>query len=203
MSDALQQQIIELRRQHILEAAAKVFSEKGFRGSTIKAIAREADVADGTIYNYFKNKQALLIGIFDMMRQRALHDVIATINLETHDLRDVIKLFIAQPLMDMQQDNFALFRIVLTESMVNDDLRQLYRGKIIVPTLASAEPFLQHWIDQGIISVDNPKLLIRVLSALITGLIVERILDDSDLADHWHELPDFVTDLLLKGLTQS
>ena len=37
----------------ILDAAVKVFAEKGFFQSTISQIAREAEVADGTIYPYF------------------------------------------------------------------------------------------------------------------------------------------------------
>ncbi|OEU67671.1 MAG: TetR family transcriptional regulator [Desulfobacterales bacterium PC51MH44] len=48
----------------ILEAAVKVFAEKGFFQSTISQIAREAGVADGTIYLYFKNKDDILIQFF-------------------------------------------------------------------------------------------------------------------------------------------
>jgi TetR/AcrR family fatty acid metabolism transcriptional regulator len=48
----------------ILEAAVKVFAEKGFFQSTISQIAREAEVADGTIYLYFKNKDDILIQFF-------------------------------------------------------------------------------------------------------------------------------------------
>lgn len=43
----------------------KVFAEKGFYQSTISQIAREADVADGTIYLYFKNKDDILVQFFD------------------------------------------------------------------------------------------------------------------------------------------
>lgn len=48
----------------ILEAAVKVFAEKGFHQSTISQIAREAGVADGTIYLYFKNKDDILVQFF-------------------------------------------------------------------------------------------------------------------------------------------
>ncbi|MCU0559104.1 MAG: TetR family transcriptional regulator [Desulfobacterales bacterium] len=49
----------------ILEAAVKVFAENGFRQSTISQIAREAGVADGTIYLYFKNKDDILVQFFE------------------------------------------------------------------------------------------------------------------------------------------
>jgi TetR/AcrR family transcriptional regulator, fatty acid metabolism regulator protein len=49
----------------ILEAAVKVFADQGFYQSTVSMIAREAGVADGTIYLYFKNKDDILVQIFD------------------------------------------------------------------------------------------------------------------------------------------
>ena len=48
----------------ILEAAVKVFAEQGFFQSTISQIAKEAGVADGTIYLYFKNKDDILVQFF-------------------------------------------------------------------------------------------------------------------------------------------
>ena len=53
------------KRQRIIEAAIKVFSENGFYNSTVADVASKADVADGTIYLYFKNKDDLLISIFE------------------------------------------------------------------------------------------------------------------------------------------
>ena len=49
----------------ILEAAIKVFARQGFHQSTVAQIAKEAGVADGTIYLYFKNKDDILVQFFD------------------------------------------------------------------------------------------------------------------------------------------
>ncbi|MCB0032608.1 MAG: helix-turn-helix transcriptional regulator, partial [Anaerolineales bacterium] len=65
--DPIQQQLIDARRNQILEAATAVFAERGFHKATIRAIAQHAGIADGTIYNYFKNKTDLLIGILDRL----------------------------------------------------------------------------------------------------------------------------------------
>ncbi len=51
--------------QKILEAAVKVFAQNGFYQSTVAQIAKEAGVADGTIYLYFKNKDDILIQFFE------------------------------------------------------------------------------------------------------------------------------------------
>jgi TetR/AcrR family transcriptional regulator, fatty acid metabolism regulator protein len=49
----------------ILEAAVRVFAENGFRQATVSQVAREAGVADGTIYLYFKNKDDILVQFFE------------------------------------------------------------------------------------------------------------------------------------------
>ncbi len=55
----------ENKHQKILHAAIKVFSERGFYNSRVSEIAKEAEVADGTIYLYFKNKDDILISLFE------------------------------------------------------------------------------------------------------------------------------------------
>jgi TetR/AcrR family fatty acid metabolism transcriptional regulator len=57
------------KRERILAAAVRVFATHGFYTAKISQVAREASVADGTIYLYFKNKDDLLISTFeDRMR---------------------------------------------------------------------------------------------------------------------------------------
>jgi len=53
------------KRARILDAAVKVFAERGFHSATVAEIARAAGVADGTIYLYFKGKDDLLLRLFD------------------------------------------------------------------------------------------------------------------------------------------
>ena len=49
----------------ILDAAIKVFSDKGYYGSRVSDIAQEAGIAYGLVYHYFKKKEDLLISIFN------------------------------------------------------------------------------------------------------------------------------------------
>ena len=53
------------KRARILDAAVRVFADRGFFGATVAEIARTAGVADGTIYLYFKNKDDVLLRLFD------------------------------------------------------------------------------------------------------------------------------------------
>jgi TetR/AcrR family fatty acid metabolism transcriptional regulator len=53
------------KRERILDGALKAFAKKGFYNTKVSEIASEAGVADGTIYLYFKNKDDLLISLFE------------------------------------------------------------------------------------------------------------------------------------------
>ena len=57
------------KHDQIIEAAVKVFAKKGFFNAKVSEIAREANVADGTIYLYFKNKDDILISLFEEKMQ--------------------------------------------------------------------------------------------------------------------------------------
>ncbi len=54
------------RHQRILEASAELFREAGYEGSKIEAIAAQAEVSVGTIYNYYQNKGDILVAIVSM-----------------------------------------------------------------------------------------------------------------------------------------
>ena len=63
------------KRARILDAAVKVFAERGFHAATVAGIARAAGVADGTIYLYFKGKDDLLLRLFDEKMTALLSEV--------------------------------------------------------------------------------------------------------------------------------
>jgi AcrR family transcriptional regulator len=54
------------RHRRILEAAAALFRQSGYEGAKIEAIAAQADVSVGTIYNYYRNKGDILVAIVSM-----------------------------------------------------------------------------------------------------------------------------------------
>ena len=60
------------KRTAILRAAARVFARNGYFNSKVADIARAADVADGTVYLYFKSKEEILHSIFDQNMAEAI-----------------------------------------------------------------------------------------------------------------------------------
>jgi TetR/AcrR family fatty acid metabolism transcriptional regulator len=67
------------KRERILAAAERVFAEHGFFHARVSEIAREAKVADGTIYLYFKNKDDLLISLFESRMEHVTDELAAAI----------------------------------------------------------------------------------------------------------------------------
>lgn len=66
--------IITDKREAILRAAIKTFAGKGFFNSKVADIAKEAGVADGTVYLYFKNKDDILHSIFDRAMEEFIEE---------------------------------------------------------------------------------------------------------------------------------
>src|SRR4051812_43795050 len=64
------------KRDRILSAAERIFARHGFFAAKVSDVAKEAGVADGTIYLYFKSKDDLLISLFER-RMQQVNDTLA------------------------------------------------------------------------------------------------------------------------------
>jgi TetR/AcrR family transcriptional regulator, fatty acid metabolism regulator protein len=105
------------KHHRILDAAVKVFARKGFFQSRISEIAREAGVADGTIYLYFKNKDDLLISIFEIKMQEVISRFRSALG--KHDnamarLESLIRMHLAE--FQANPDLAAVFQVELRQS---------------------------------------------------------------------------------------
>jgi TetR/AcrR family fatty acid metabolism transcriptional regulator len=75
------------KREAILRAAIKVFAQKGYFNSKVADIAKEAGIADGTVYLYFKSKEEILHSVFD----RAMEEFIAEGKRELAEIEEADK----------------------------------------------------------------------------------------------------------------
>lgn len=87
----------------ILDAAIKVFAEQGFHQATISQVAREAGVADGTIYLYFKNKADILSNFFSY-RSRQVFDRFRQVVDEADSAEEKLRHLIRLHLSEFQRD---------------------------------------------------------------------------------------------------
>ena len=86
------------KRERILDAAEKVFAERGFFAAKVADVAREAGVADGTIYLYFKNKDDLLVSLFEARMEivnRTLAEAVAGADRPRAQLEAFVRAYLA------------------------------------------------------------------------------------------------------------
>ena len=197
--DPIREQLIEARRNQILDAAAAVFAEKGFHRATTKEIARTAGVSEGTIYNYFDSKVDLLIGIMTRLAELEHLDEELADALQS-DARDFL-IAIFRHRMGLVQQNHETMQAILPEMLVNPVLRERFYQRFVLPTATLFEQYIQARIELGHIRPLNVPLAVRIVQSMFIGLLILRILGDELLQSGWDELPEVVATLLFDGLS--
>lgn len=193
---------VNARRDVILDAAGVELAERGYRGATIRRIARRAGLAEGTIYNYFDGKEALLQGLLERL-QRSEGRKLALGTRPPDDLRGIVEAWVAQRL-EPAWERAELLRAVLPELLVDAELRRDYRRRTLAPSLQGVESFLERLRVAGRIGRDvDGATAARAVSGMILGLVILRLLEDDGLPPRPEDLVEPVAALLLEGLTGS
>ncbi|MEN8198432.1 MAG: TetR/AcrR family transcriptional regulator [Thermodesulfobacteriota bacterium] len=110
----------------IINAATKVFAKKGFFNARISDIAKEAKVADGTIYLYFNNKFDILISVFEEEIGSLIEQVKKLLDAE-EDPRKMLEIFAAKHLSVMKK-NKNLAEVIQIELRQSAKLIKDYRN---------------------------------------------------------------------------
>lgn len=184
------------RKAEILEAAANVFAENGFHRSTIKDIAEAADIAEGTIYNYFGSKDDLLISLIDWLadleKRREMYAQLLDV-----DFRQAFHSFLLQRLSVIREYN-TLLMAVLPEVIIVPHLRELYQQKVMMPAIHDLEAHLRARVERGQIEKVDVPMVIRLLTALGLGLEVLMLMGDTETLSLWKD-PDRAIDLITRA----
>lgn len=198
MSNPFARPSTDARREHILRAAIRVMSTQGYPRTTIRQIAREAGIADGTIYNYFRNKEAILIGIVQQFTEAEVRDLHFEAG-QALDLREFVTQYVRQRMEEIAADLPAI-QIVLAETLVNPTLAATVYADVYGPAFAIAETFFGELSAQGLLPAREPAFLARAFAAPVFGIMILRLLGDDHVAANWDIYIDVMVDLLLNGL---
>lgn len=116
------------KHSKIIEAAIRVFSRKGFFHARIADIAKEAQVADGTIYLYFNNKYDILISLFEEEIGKIILEVKQLLESEAgDDPRRMLGIFALNHLK-MMDDRRELAEVLHTELRQSNKFMREYRN---------------------------------------------------------------------------
>jgi TetR/AcrR family transcriptional regulator, fatty acid metabolism regulator protein len=120
----------------ILEAAVKVFARQGFHQSTVAQIAKEAGVADGTIYLYFKNKDDILVQFFSYRTKQVFESFRGEVDraeASSDKLRNLVRRHLAE--FQRDRDGAIVYQVEthqnsrLAEAQIRE-MSQMYRDLI-------------------------------------------------------------------------
>jgi AcrR family transcriptional regulator len=196
--DGVRDLVVRARREQILEAATRVFAEKGFRRATTREVAREASISEGTIYNYFEDKDALLIAIVERLNETERRAEDFDEGMAT-DFQGFLKEYLRRRI-SLIWENREVFRVVLSEMLVNAELRELYLRQVVAPTMGIAEENFRSRMKQGEVRQTDAPLAMRSVAGAVLGVLVLGLLGDEEIDSRFDEVPDVLAGLLIHGL---
>jgi len=156
------------KRDRILRAAVEIFSRKGFFNSKVSEIARAAEVADGTIYLYFRNKDDLLISLFEEKMGEVVADVRRRIADGGNSL-EKLKIFIENH-MDLLEREAGLVEVLQVELRQSTKFLKDYTPVKFFEYLEVISDILEEGKRQGLL---RPDLNVSIARRAIFGALDE------------------------------
>lgn len=173
---------------------------EGFYNSKVSEIAREAHVADGTIYLYFKNKDDILISLFE----EELTRIIKTVKTELDGIEDprqkIIK-FCDNHLTIVEADR-ALAEVIQVELRQSNKFMREYKNKHFLAYLNIIADIIAQGQQQGVFRDDlKPELCARVIFGSLDELSTYLVTAKRKRFDV-HEVATMVGNSFLNGLVK-
>lgn len=163
------------RRQEILEAALRVFAQRGYEAATNAAIARDAGVTAAALYYYFPSKEDLFLAAV-VEREGRISPVLAEAaaqfqHLPPEELLPQVMQAIAHFLSEERTQ--AVLRIVLAEGPRHPELVRLWEERVAA-WFGALLPYLNQQMAQGRLQTTDPKLFMLALHGPLLAAVIAR-----------------------------
>lgn len=164
------EEIRNIKRTLIMDAALHIFAEKGFAAASINMIAKRAGISKGLIYNYFKSKEDLiktiLINGFDEFL-----DVFDS-NKDGIFTEEEFKFFINKT-FEILKSNLSFWRVYFAV-MSQADVLKLIENELMGLLMPILTTFESYYRRKG---VDNPMAYARLIGAMLDGVSLNYIME--------------------------
>jgi len=189
---------IERRQEEILQAAALVFAAKGYAQATTGEIAAAADIAEGSLYNYFASKRDILVAIISRSPSPLDHLWSKAENLTD---RDGFMRLVERALLAPAPEQ-PWIRTVIKEAWTDDELFRRYQAGHVRETVDRVARLIECGIEAGWLRQVDPE---RVAQALVGTLMASmmpllRCTRSSEEPGEREQAARATADLLLFGL---
>jgi AcrR family transcriptional regulator len=152
------------RREQLLSVALDTFAENGFRGSTVRDIARAAGITEGLIYHYFPSKSALLRAVIERNTMMpALMEIIA--GLKGMPVREAL-LLISQRYFELLMANRKFAAMMHTDCHRDPEMAVAFQA-IARPGLEAILGLLKEGIARGELRDHDPAVSLRLLHGAV------------------------------------
>ena len=193
--------VVEDRREQIIDAAMRAFSQKGYSRATNKDIAREAGITPGLIYHYFESKEALLKAIIE---ERSPLKLVSSIPPQVLTMPPEIFLhaLILQVLGIVEEDKFMqLVRVIFPELIYNPKITPVITAGL-QQVLGFLTTYFASKMESGGLRQADPGLTSQVFLGSVMAFVIRRqILQDPQALSYTREqIAAVVTETLLKGM---
>ncbi len=193
----------EDKRRRIIDAAVKVFAEKGFFGAKVSEIAEAAGVADGTIYLYFKSKDDILISLFQEKMSEIVKQLQAILS-ELPDPETKMRRYVIEHLKLVARQP-ELMQVLTVELRQSTRFIKEYSPKAFARYLAVIGNIIEEGQKAGVFRKDlDAGILRRALFGLIDELSLEWILRSRDQQSLRTEDPELIgeqiAEFIIRGL---
>ncbi len=111
-------------REKILDAALKLFSQKGFNGAAVKEISKLLNISEGLIYHYFPTKKVLLLAVFEKLSHEEFGGDFYINSCKHESIEHSLKV-LSSRVYDMLQARKDLILVILSEALVNQALAKM------------------------------------------------------------------------------
>lgn len=167
------------KRERILKAAIEVFAKNGFYATRVSEIAKAAGVADGTIYLYFKNKNDVLITIFEEGIRRLLAILRDVADSEEPFERQVSRIIELQ--LGLLEDQRELAEVITVNLRQSSSLLKQYAAPLFMEYIDVIAGVVREGQRQGAFREDlNPRVVARSLFGALDAILLTWALGDAD-----------------------
>ena len=134
--------------QRIIDAATKIFAKKGFYKAKVAEIAKEARVADGTIYLYFENKEDILISLFENQMKLVLDNMKSEISKEMDSVKKIKRFAFTH--LEFIEQNKNMAEIIQVELRQSNRFMKEYKNERFMEYLDLIEEIIREGQGKGI-----------------------------------------------------
>lgn len=185
------------KRVAILDAALDIFSQKGFQDTKIIEISRKADVADGTIYLYFKNKDDLFMAAFESFMQKKMkqfRDILEPIENKYERLHRFLDLH-----AEMFTNNPDLARFMFIELRQSPQFYNKYPNFWPLREYTEfAKQLCSDAVKAKSIRPIDPEVLVTIMIGTMDFALIEWLLGDKDKS--LYDIKESILDIIHNGL---